>query len=225
MVPDDAHYAQFAAGFPQAPGGDAEIITLEPGSVLFLPRGHWHHTVAETDSLSASVVLRPLTALSAVLRQLQARLLGDEAWRTPLYGTAAEQAQLLSTLLPTLQQHVSALDPIASLPRPALPRLEDVHDATRWQAVPSAQLHIQPRVQPHDSRWQLTVFAIDSEGLERIALQRPVGAALVPALRWLAQHRAAFSTAELGAQAGGLPPADRDRLLIGLAQAGALRRL
>lgn len=243
MVADEKLYAQCENGFPEPPEDGFEThsfethpfethsfkthsfkthafrtIRMRPGSVLFLPRGHWHRTLASSDSLSVSVVLRPPTAAQLLLRAMEQRLLGDAAWRTPLYGSAQQQREWLDGLLQTLPAlgHPDAQALLAG--RIEMP--EDIRDTQRWQAVPGATLEIDASTTPP----LLTVSSLDEhQGLPRVRLQRPVGDSLLPLLNWLRTRRAVFSTAELQAQAPQLPAIDVRRLLIGLAEAGALR--
>ncbi len=210
MVAPAALYAQCAAGFPPPPRDDAaEQVTMDPGSVLFLPRGHWHHTEADADSLSVSVVLRPPTPLDLLLRRVQQALLTQPSWREPLYGSATDQQQ-------RLDRHWAELLPLLQ----ALPLPSQAADTLRWQAVPSARIELTA-----GERWQISVHAVDADGLPRISLQRPVGAALVPLIRWLAAQRAAFTQAEFERLDAAVPAVDAQRLLLGLQQAGALQRL
>src|SRR3546814_1181467 len=77
---------------------------MQPGSVLFLPRGTWHRTEALEPSLSLSIVVRPPVLADALLDWLQPWLLGDARWRLPLYGVAGAAG------LPTRsEEHTSEL--------------------------------------------------------------------------------------------------------------------
>ncbi len=210
MVAPAPLYAQCEAGFPQPPRDDeAEQVTMDPGSALFLPRGHWHHTEADADSLSVSIVLRPPTAIDLLLLRLQQGLLAQPQWRRPLYGSAAAQRGRLDSLWAELPALLQALPPPSA-----------TAEALRWQAVPSARIELAA-----GDPWQLSVHVVDGDGLPRINLQRSVGAALVPLIRWLAGRRAAFAQADFERLDIQVPPADAQRLLLGLQQAGALRRL
>ncbi len=93
---------QVGSRLPEPDEAEFIDIPMEPGSVLYLPRGHWHRTVAEADSLSVTVAIAAPTLLDGLLVQLRDTLLGDERWRRPvggLPGTAkAERAALLAEL-------------------------------------------------------------------------------------------------------------------------------
>lgn len=221
MLPADTLYAQCAEGFPTGMPDSAESIVMRPGAVLFLPRGVWHRTEALEDSLSVSIVLRPPTLADALLEKLRPLLLAQQAWRRPLHGAtgkgSAQQAELLAhaqALLNELPALIAPLDASALL-RPS----NQIDDRTRFQRVPGASLALDP--EPPALR--LTVRARDPAWIERVTLQRPVGAALAPALHWLHAREAAFDLATLLREVPDLRPASGLPLLAGLVQAGLLR--
>ncbi len=218
MLPADDLYPQCAEnGFPVDIPADAETITMQPGSVLFLPRGIWHQTEALVDSLSLSIVLRPPTLADALLRELKQRLLQEPAWRQPLYGASdlAGQAGALLAELPTL---TSSIDAQSLLPGKAAD--ERLRRAT-FLRIPGSTLTLESA----SPALQLTVTARDAAWIERITLQRPVGANLAPALQWIAERRTAFDLATLRQQVPGLPPDSYLNLIRGLAEAALLRVL
>ncbi len=220
MLPADELYAQCEQGFPKEMPATAESIIMAPGSVLFLPRGIWHQTEALEDSLSVSIVLRPPTLADAMLHQLKQRLLRDPAWRRPLYGAPDLDAHA-QDLLEQLPALVERLDVDALLRTSDETRLLGMDERSRFQRVPGSSLTLDNSAAP----MQLTVRARDASWIERVTLQRPVGISLAPALRWIAEHDAAFDVASLKQQAPELAPESRKQLLIGLTQAGLLRVL
>ena len=60
---------------------DTEVIDLKPGSVLFVPRGYWHSTEADEDTLALNFTFGQPTWADVVLGQLREKLLKDRAWR------------------------------------------------------------------------------------------------------------------------------------------------
>lgn len=105
----DDLYAQATHGFPEPATANFERVRMEPGSVLFLPRGTWHHTVASADSLSISIMINVAPAMIPLLEQLGQLLLQDSAWRRPFFGRcgtrghdrdACDQAARLLAALP-----------------------------------------------------------------------------------------------------------------------------
>ncbi len=99
-------YPQAAHGFPK----DAEYTTvdLRPGSLVVLPRGHWHHTRCQEVSIALSIILSPPTLLDWMLGVLRHRGLEETFWRRPLYGTPdamafAQSAEKLSVMASALE--------------------------------------------------------------------------------------------------------------------------
>lgn len=85
-TPFTALYPQISQGYPSCKNQSFEQVDMRPGSVLFMPRGTWHYTQAEEDSMSMSIVLNPPTQVDQLLSQLKITLLQDAAWRAPCYG-------------------------------------------------------------------------------------------------------------------------------------------
>jgi len=55
--------------------------TLEPGSMLFVPRGAWHKTEALSDALSLNFTYSAPTWIDLVTTTIRARLVQSEKWR------------------------------------------------------------------------------------------------------------------------------------------------
>jgi hypothetical protein len=82
---------------------------MTPGSVLFLPRGHWHRTRADTDSLSVSIALAPRAPVDHLIIRLRPLLLQDPRWRRPAYGE--RERERLETILAELPSLLTGLTP------------------------------------------------------------------------------------------------------------------
>lgn len=65
---------------------DAEEHVLEPGAVLHVPRGYWHSTASDRESLSLHVQLTPPTGMDLVLAALRNELIRDPWWHQPAHG-------------------------------------------------------------------------------------------------------------------------------------------
>jgi len=144
--PDDIHYPQAPNGFPEPDNGQFSTLLMEPGSVMFLPRGHWHWTEADTDSLSVSIVLSPAAPVDHLLSRLRPLLLQDPRWRRPSYGPG-DDARLRALLdeLPRIARRLTPAD------------LGDRHshasdELPRFQAVPGAGLDAAGET-PDITRW------------------------------------------------------------------------
>ncbi len=65
-----------------------EPITLEPGSVLFVPRGTWHTTHAESDALSLNFTFSAPAWLDLLTAALRSRLALSSEWRETASGVS-----------------------------------------------------------------------------------------------------------------------------------------
>lgn len=97
------------------------MTDMQPGSVLFMPRGTWHHTEAEVDSLSISIALNPPVQVDHFLSQMKATLLQDPAWRAPCYGFGKTDGvnpklwnRLSNTIYKLTKSHQNQNSPIRS---------------------------------------------------------------------------------------------------------------
>ncbi|MCP3137372.1 JmjC domain-containing protein [Pyxidicoccus xibeiensis] len=102
---------------PQQMPEGAEVIALEPGSVLFVPRGYWHSTDASEDTLALNFTYSQPTWADVVTAALRQQLLKDVQWReladgigSPDPERSAACSARLSELLHQVQAHVFALE-------------------------------------------------------------------------------------------------------------------
>lgn len=224
MLPGDELYPQAGAGFPTPDQASFERIAMAPGSVLFLPRGTWHRSVAEQDSFSVSIGIRPPTAMQQLLKRLHDLLLQAPEWRRPLYeanqatgrDTLATRLDGLLAQLPTLIQQIKGVD----LLQPDQPRLP-LKANSRLQQMPRARLTYQ-QLTP---RLKLSVTALDQHWVARTTLDTEVPAQLADALAWLAAAQAAFSAGDFYQRFASLAQADKQQLLELLIRSGFLRLL
>ncbi|HEX8436138.1 JmjC domain-containing protein [Archangium sp.] len=80
----------------------AKSAVMKPGSAMFMPRGWWHQTYAETLSISLNVGIRMSTGVDALTGALQSELEKLDAWRKPLPLATPEH-------LASARQHLAAL--------------------------------------------------------------------------------------------------------------------
>ena len=66
---------------PAALPADRIEVVLEPGSVLFVPRGVWHSTHATTDALSLNFTFSPPTCIDLLTAALRSKLALSKDWR------------------------------------------------------------------------------------------------------------------------------------------------
>ena len=84
--PHEDHFPQLEnRGFPEHIPNNYNTVHLKQGSTLFMPRGMWHKSEAQLDSISINFVMRPPTAIDYTLASLKNLLLQSAAWRYPLY--------------------------------------------------------------------------------------------------------------------------------------------
>ncbi len=190
-------YPQAAHGFPHPCGAVFTEVSLNPGSVLVLPRGHWHHTRAAEVSLSLSIIATPPTRLDWALGVLRHRGLQEAELRRPLYGapTAIERSRCAASF--------SVL--AGSLTKPG--EEDGWSDATTLQGIPS--ITVEPGNPPH--------VLNQYDGTRRVLELCPQAQAL---LRWWGGRSAAFTVAEARAALGSGVEVDLDALK----QAGVLYR-
>jgi len=74
---------------PQRMPGDAVTYDLEPGSVLHVPRGYWHETSSDQDSLSLHIEVSAPSRLDFMMAALKNELSRDPWWREPAYDLSA----------------------------------------------------------------------------------------------------------------------------------------
>jgi len=83
-------------------------VDLEPGSVFFLPKGHWHRTCALGESISLSLGWSGARWLDRVLAVLRDRLLVDPAWRAHALGAEATAPEPVRALAQAAASALSA---------------------------------------------------------------------------------------------------------------------
>jgi len=74
---DGQCHAQLLDELPE----DCEELVLQPGSVLFVPRGYWHETSTEEDSFSITLTFSQPTWADVFATSLHRHLLQDRDWR------------------------------------------------------------------------------------------------------------------------------------------------
>ena len=238
FVPDtepfDFLYPQVAGGFPDPAGAEFTTIDMQPGSVLFLPRGTWHATESGGDSLSVSIGLYLPAAADCVLEQLQLLLLQDPEWRRPLYGGwgdgAARDAVAarLSQLLARLSQDCAGLrveDVLAGL-RPPEERLAAIALESRFQKTPHSHLEVEAGVAGRDYAHEVVRIMISDPNYgERMSMRMEVAPQAAEVFRWIADSRAAFSAGALAQRFPMFPFAQHRQMLEAAARSGLIRML
>jgi hypothetical protein len=207
IPPSPDLYPQAAGGFPDPDDVPFTEVVMQPGSVLFLPRGFWHRTEADANSLSISIILSSPPVLDVLLGRLRDLLLQDPAWRMPVhaarlpsenagsaegYGAArlAELAGIIASITPA-DLLGGAEEPAASIGRDTL-----------FQRIPGAP----PAGSPDRATY-------------------PDGAGDRAFVDWALEGRAAFSLSEASQRFAELGGMRLEALLERLIAEGVLRRL
>lgn len=133
----DSWQSYFPERFPSAMPAGAQRFVLRPGSVAYVPAGHWHATSSTEGSVSLTVAISPPRFLELFVKAVVAHLLDDAEMRQPLPGTRGhargERSVDVQRLLLRAQALVSELSPEALLP---------MGTTTRWQRTEEAQLGV-----------------------------------------------------------------------------------
>ena len=225
-TPYDEMYPQIEKRFPEVVESDFEAVNMKPGSVLFLPRGTWHRTVAEQDSFAISIGIRPPAILESFLEQLRYLLLQDPEWRRPMYGVrgnaaqrqhALERARKVLETVPTVVGSIPT-DYLAPLPEPE--RLKRIERDTSFQREPRTRFEL-----PGAATDMLRVIAWHAEAGEQATLQMAVPPQYIPTFRWLAEAQAPFSAGDLADRFPEVPFEQHQKILDVLTRARYLRLL
>lgn len=231
--PFDALYPQAIEGFPDVDRACFSTVDMQPGSVLYMPRGTWHHTESEGDSLSVSIGLYVPSALDCLLSQLEPLLLQDPAWRRPLYGAWAEgverqaataQAEALLARLPMQLRSLTAAEFIAYL-HPAETRLTDLKPGDRFQKTPHSTLEVEPPEAGNSETRSLHLKTWEPNYGHRTTVRVKIHTAAVDAFHWLADRESQFTVAEFGARCPGFAPCEQQQMLRLAVQGGLLHPL
>jgi len=232
--PFDFLYPQVAGGFPDPSSAVFEAVDMQPGSVLYIPRGTWHATESGGDSLSVSIGLYLPSAADCVLEQLQLLLVQDPEWRRPLYGgwgtgpARADAAATLARLIERLPRDCASLsvdDALASLSSQE-ERLAGISKASRFQKTPHSRLAIEPGGQGRGQASEVVlVRLIDPSYGERTSMRVEVTREAAAIFRWIAERPAAFAAGELSEQFPAFPFEQHRQLLEAAAHAGLVRML
>lgn len=84
--PEMANYLN--EDFPKIMPNSAEIIELNPGSMLFVPRGYWHSTEAQGEALALNFTFTAPTWIDLFTMALRSRLALSPEWRETANGVS-----------------------------------------------------------------------------------------------------------------------------------------
>lgn len=105
--PELASYLEHALPTSMPEGG--REYTLEPGSLLFVPRGYWHSTEAEGEALALNFTFSQPSWADLFTMALASRLALSPAWRELADGVSAEDPARRNTAYETLDSLLAEL--------------------------------------------------------------------------------------------------------------------
>lgn len=233
-LPFDEMYAQMRSGFPSWEGLNFQTIDMAPGSILYIPRGTWHRTMATDDSLAVTINLDPATGLDAALEIIRNILAQDPQWREPLYGAWGNEAQRKAAAtrltrclasLPRVTSRLKADDLIRGrMTSEAL--LGEITGNTWFQRIPHRYVPPQRVAMPRDDIAQfVTIQERDDHQHELTFNGMELPQSLVPIVEWFGSRDEPFSAAMLDDRFKAIPFDVHRQLLEMGTRAGLLKVL
>lgn len=107
-------HASLSEHMPEHMPEDCETVVLAPGSLLFVPRGMWHSTHADSEALSLNFTYSAPTWIDLLLAALRSRLALASEWRATAMPASAEEFAGLLRELAEDAPHWDALDILAA---------------------------------------------------------------------------------------------------------------
>lgn len=189
----------------------SKTVVMKPGSVLFLPRGYWHETRALEHSISLSFVFNTATWGGFVGTVVDALLIDDPHWRTPVpYATPAQK----------LAAHAHLADELRRLGKQLVERagaaMRDSQE-TAYVTATGVKVHFVRNAgkKPGHSSWRITIGSRENGGVELEADED-----VTEAIRAVSSRQTSFTARQLAAEFQ-LP--DGDKLVSILSEAGLVR--
>lgn len=220
----DDLYPQVPNGFPDPSRAAFTQVDMKPGSVLFMPRGTWHYTEADSDSMSVSIGIYTLSAADYVLAQLRLLLLQDPQWRRPLYGawgnertreTATAQLARLLAELPELSRELNARSVMTNL-LPVERRLDGIKPKTRFQKTPNSRVEVEaPSV--------LVITLWDPNYGPQVRVRAQIAPTAISVFRWIAERSGSFSAEDIASRFAQLRFAEIQKLLSAATEYGLIK--
>ncbi len=90
-IPDSEMAGYLDQELPTQMPETAQTIELKPGSMLFVPRGHWHSTEAQGEALALNFTITAPTWIDLFTTALRSRLALSPEWRETANGVCDPQ--------------------------------------------------------------------------------------------------------------------------------------
>jgi len=215
-LPFTALYPQISQGYPSCQNQRFEQVDMLPGSILFMPRGTWHYTEAEEDSMSMSIVLNPPTQVDHLLSQLKITLLQDAAWRAPCYGLG-NKGSIDTKLYGKLPNKIYKLT--KSYQNPDSP-LWIFHKDSRYLRNPG----IEAQITSSEGYYQVEYPKLGEKGITG-TVKREVSKDIAGVFHWIMRQGGPFTVGECKKNSPTVSPADFKELFAIAEQSGFLKKL
>ncbi|MGO1056389.1 JmjC domain-containing protein [Crossiella sp. CA198] len=206
---------------PEVIPGNVKEYRLEPGSVLHVPRGYWHETFSDQDSISLHLLLIPPLRMDFLLAALKNELASERHWRDAIYdfATPAETAARTAADLAALRAALDRLDPrdLVRAPLPTAP----VGPETRFTRAGQAAFGVDG-LEPGTARISVSAYGFRETQTAAVTVPAPS----LPALRWVnaLPAGAALDVADVLREAPGLTKPEAQDLLGLMEQTRLVRR-
>jgi len=232
--PIDDLYPQAGEGFPDWENSEFQTVEMTPGTVLYMPRGTWHRTEAQGDSIAVSIGMEAPSAAECILEQLRLLLLQDPAWRKPLYGAWSEGSMRTAAiakgaeLMAALPGLAASLDPeyLATPKLSEQQRIAQVNVRSRVQRTPNSWLILtDPPADSTEVDSLLAQVEINDRSHKRIATEIEMPDKCAPILRWIDEQPGSFQVSDVIAKFPVLSADQHVQLIQSLATGGLLKVL
>ena len=215
-LPFTALYPQISQGYPSCQDQSFEQVDMLPGSILLMPRGTWHHTEAEEDSMSMSIMLNPPTQVDHLLSQLKITLLQDAAWRAPCYGLG-NKGSIDTKLFGNLPNKIYKLT--KSYQNPDSP-LWIFHKDSRYLRNPG----IEAQVTSGEGFYQVEYPKLGETGITG-TVKSEVSKDIAGVFQWIMRQDGPFTVGECKKNSPTVSPAEFKELFAIAEQSGFLKKL
>ena len=211
--PFDNLYPQISNAFPDFSAQEFEKIDMQPGSVLCMPRGTWHYTEADSDSLAMSIVLSPPNEMERLIEQLTATLLQSAEWRRPCYGLNAGHS-VDYACLPTITDNIRQREENPQAPSRCF------GEDSRFVHNPGARMDIRSL----DRHFEIVIKGRTPKGKPAsVRLEAPQHTADV--FKWLDQQKGPFTVRRMMEHFAGLDAGIFEQILQVASDVGLVRFL
>lgn len=92
--PDPELQSYLESPLPTQMPKEAQKVVLKPGSLLYVPRGYWHSTEAQSEALALNFTFTPPTWIDLFTTALRSRLAQSPEWRETANGVSDPNSRI-----------------------------------------------------------------------------------------------------------------------------------